>query len=110
MTIRHDEPRNFGTPPSLAEMEAMAYQEFEHIPEELRSRQPTLFTVLRALVELFGADDDPHLDRAPSEVAHVERQGGEQHADREEEGAQGAEQERHVAAVPGHALRPSCAR
>ena len=38
MTIRHDEPRDLGTPPSLAEMEAMAYQEFEHIPEELRSR------------------------------------------------------------------------
>ena len=38
MTIRLDEPRDFGTPPSLAEMEAMAYQEFEHIPEELRSR------------------------------------------------------------------------
>ena len=38
MTIRLDDPRDFGTPPSLAEMEAMAYQEFEHIPEELRSR------------------------------------------------------------------------
>ena len=35
MTIRHDEPRDFGTPPSLAEMEAMAYQEFEHIPSVL---------------------------------------------------------------------------
>src|SRR5262245_42657250 len=38
MTIRYDEPRNFGPPPSLTEMEAMAYQEFEHVPEELRSR------------------------------------------------------------------------
>ena len=38
MTIHYDEPRDFGTPPSLAEMEAIAYQEFEHIPEELRRR------------------------------------------------------------------------
>ena len=38
LTIRHDEPRDFGTPPSLAEMESIAYQEFAHIPEELRSR------------------------------------------------------------------------
>ncbi|MEZ5832173.1 MAG: metallopeptidase family protein [Dongiaceae bacterium] len=38
MTDRYDEPRNFGPPPSLAEMEAIAYQEFERIPEELRSR------------------------------------------------------------------------
>ena len=38
MTIRYDEPRAFGAPPSLAEMEAIAYQEFERIPEELRSR------------------------------------------------------------------------
>jgi anthranilate synthase len=30
-------------------------------PEEERSRQPSVFSVLRALVELFGAPDDPHL-------------------------------------------------
>ena len=38
MTIRRDEPRDLGSPPSLAEMESIAYQEFERIPEELRSR------------------------------------------------------------------------
>ena len=38
MTDRYDEPRDFGAPPSLAEMESIAYQEFEHIPQELRSR------------------------------------------------------------------------
>lgn len=30
-------------------------------PEEERSKQPSVFSVLRALVELFGAPDDPHL-------------------------------------------------
>jgi predicted Zn-dependent protease with MMP-like domain len=30
------EPRDIGQPPSLAEMEAIAYEELEHIPEELR--------------------------------------------------------------------------
>ena len=30
-------------------------------PEEERSRQPSVFSVLRALVDLFGAPDDPHL-------------------------------------------------
>jgi anthranilate synthase len=29
--------------------------------EEERSKQPSVFSVLRALVELFGAPDDPHL-------------------------------------------------
>jgi len=38
MTIKYDEPRAFGSPPSLAEMEAIAYQEFDRIPGELRSR------------------------------------------------------------------------
>ena len=38
MTEKYDEPREFGAPPSLAEMESIAYQEFEHIPDELRSR------------------------------------------------------------------------
>ena len=30
-------------------------------PEEERSRQPSVFSVLRALIDLFGPDDDPHL-------------------------------------------------
>ncbi len=30
-------------------------------PEEERSKQPSVFTVLRALVHLFGADEDAHL-------------------------------------------------
>lgn len=30
-------------------------------PEEERSKQPSVFTVLRALVNLFGANDDAHL-------------------------------------------------
>jgi len=30
-------------------------------PEEERSKQPSVFSVLRALVELFGAAEDPHL-------------------------------------------------
>ena len=33
----------------------------QRLPEEQRSRQPTLFTVLRALVDLFASSDDPHL-------------------------------------------------
>ena len=36
MTRKLPEPRAFGAPPSLAEMEGMAYQELEHIPDELR--------------------------------------------------------------------------
>ncbi len=32
-----------------------------HFPEEERSRQPSVFSVLRALVELFGSDADAHL-------------------------------------------------
>jgi anthranilate synthase len=31
------------------------------VPEEERSRLPTVFTVLRALMELFGSEEDPHL-------------------------------------------------
>ena len=38
MTNKYDEPRAFGVPPSLAEIEAIAYQEFDNIPEELRKR------------------------------------------------------------------------
>jgi len=33
----------------------------ERFPEELRSRQPSLFSVLRSLLSLFGSDADPHL-------------------------------------------------
>ena len=33
---RLPEPRDFGAPPSLAEMEAMAYEELARIPHELR--------------------------------------------------------------------------
>jgi predicted Zn-dependent protease with MMP-like domain len=53
MTIRHDEPREFGSPPSLAEMHAIAYQEFERIPEELRGR--CVGVAIR--VEDFARDD-----------------------------------------------------
>jgi anthranilate synthase len=33
----------------------------ERLPEEERSRQPTVFSVLRALIELFASPDEPHL-------------------------------------------------
>ncbi len=33
----------------------------ESFPEEERSKQPTVFSILRALVDLFRSDDDPHL-------------------------------------------------
>src|SRR5208337_2708693 len=33
----------------------------ERFPEESRSRQPSLFSVLRALIHLFGSADDQHL-------------------------------------------------
>ena len=33
----------------------------EWFPEELRSKQPTLFSVVRALIDLFRSPDDPHL-------------------------------------------------
>ena len=33
----------------------------ESFPEEERSKQPTIFSVLRALVDLFRYDDEPHL-------------------------------------------------
>ena len=32
----------------------------ETVPEEQRSRQPTIFSVLRAVIELFGNDEDQH--------------------------------------------------
>lgn len=42
-------------------IEGVVSEPEERLPEEQRSRQPTLFTVLRALVDLFGSDDDAHL-------------------------------------------------
>jgi anthranilate synthase len=33
----------------------------DRFPEEQRSRQPSVFSVLRALVDLFGSREDPHL-------------------------------------------------
>jgi len=33
----------------------------EWFPEELRSKQPTLFSVVRALIDLFRSPEDPHL-------------------------------------------------
>ena len=47
------EPRDFGHPPSLAEMEAIAYQELVHIPEELRRH----CAGLAIRVEDFAQDD-----------------------------------------------------
>ena len=36
-------------------------QSEERFPEESRSRQPSVFSVLRALVDLFGSNEDQHL-------------------------------------------------
>ena len=36
-------------------------QSTERFPEEERSRQPSLFSILRALIDFFGSDRDPHL-------------------------------------------------
>jgi len=33
----------------------------ERVPEEQRSRKPTMFTVIRRIVDLFASPDDPHL-------------------------------------------------
>lgn len=33
----------------------------ERVPEELRSKQPSVFSVLRAIIDLFGSPDDTHL-------------------------------------------------
>ncbi len=33
----------------------------EVVPEEERSRQPTLFSVIRAIIKLFSSSEDPHL-------------------------------------------------
>jgi anthranilate synthase len=44
-----------------ASLHATVSQPEGRFPEEERSRQPSVFSVLRALVELFGSDADPHL-------------------------------------------------
>src|SRR5262249_24504350 len=33
----------------------------EHFPEEMRSRQPSVFSILRTMADLFGSPEDPHL-------------------------------------------------
>ena len=33
----------------------------ERFPEEERSKQPSLFSIVRALIDLFGSEEDPHL-------------------------------------------------
>ena len=33
----------------------------KRFPEEERSKQPSLFSIVRALIDLFGSDHDPHL-------------------------------------------------
>src|SRR5581483_2444247 len=33
----------------------------DRVPEEQRSKQPTMFSVVRALMELFASDEDEHL-------------------------------------------------
>src|SRR5438270_1112885 len=33
----------------------------QHFPEESRSRQPSVFSILRALIDLFGSAEDQHL-------------------------------------------------
>ncbi len=53
MTKILPEPREFGMPPSLGEMEAMAYQELERIPDELRRH----CVGLAVRVEDFAHDD-----------------------------------------------------
>ena len=47
-------PRTGGITGAVAEPEG-------RFPEEQRSRQPSVFTVLRALVDLFGSAEDQHL-------------------------------------------------
>ena len=42
-------------------MEGRIRESDEWFPEELRSRQPTLFSVVRALVDLFAHPREPHL-------------------------------------------------
>jgi anthranilate synthase len=44
---------------SVVELEVIAAA--GRFPEEERSRQPSVFSVVRALIDLFRSDDDPHL-------------------------------------------------
>src|SRR5688500_6458844 len=43
------------------ELVGQVHQPEGRFPEEERSRQPSVFSVLRALVDLFGSPDDAHL-------------------------------------------------
>ena len=42
-------------------VEGVVREATERVPEEQRSRQPTMFSVVRALIDLFGSDEDPDL-------------------------------------------------
>ena len=42
-------------------LRAVVAEPTQRLPEEERSRQPTVFTVLRAVGELFASPEDPHL-------------------------------------------------
>jgi anthranilate synthase len=42
-------------------VEIEVHEPSEWVPEEQRSRQPSVFSVIRALIELFRSDEDPHL-------------------------------------------------
>jgi anthranilate synthase len=60
--------RTFERIPAVADLDVEADEirvsigAFEgRFPEEERSKQPSVFSVLRAVVELFGSDEDPHL-------------------------------------------------
>jgi len=44
-----------------ARIDGTVHEPTDRFPEEMRSRQPSVFSVLRALVELFGAGEDHHL-------------------------------------------------
>ncbi len=43
------------------ELRVQVAEATERVAEELRSRQPSVFSVLRAVVQLLGSDDDHHL-------------------------------------------------
>src|SRR5712692_10390490 len=43
------------------ELSGTVRQPAGRVPEEQRSRQPTVFSVIRAIVDLFTSPDEPHL-------------------------------------------------
>ncbi|HYZ92610.1 MAG TPA: anthranilate synthase component I [Actinomycetota bacterium] len=45
----------------LDELEGVVAEPTRRLPEEERSRHPTVFSVLRAICDLFASDEDPHL-------------------------------------------------